>query len=147
MNYALEIDEKERPVASLEELRRAIDEALQKGAVEIRLREDRGRMRGFEGVLYRVLGLSTEKGGNSVLMNVNGEQSSLVFLDADWNGYRAINPNGPAGDKVSFRLSNGQVTEIESRYVIPTTEAIAAIEHFFSHGKKPPHLRYKREKS
>lgn len=151
MNYALEIDDKkQQPMVSLDELQRTIREALEKGAVEIRLREDHGEMRGFEGVLYRVLGLSTEKGGNSVLLTANGEQCSVVILDANWNGYRVVNPNSDTAadsDEVSFRLSNGQVTRIERRYVIPTKDGVEVLVHFFSHGTRPPNLKYRRERS
>lgn len=102
-------------------------------------------MKGFERLLYSVLGLGTQTVGDSLHVLTNGSRSAVTFLNAAFDEWIARSPSAPAatdGGEIEFRLSSGQSTKRSATLCIPTTDAYRALEEFVETGHRPSWLAY-----
>lgn len=109
-----------------------------------RLVQRTGEMKGWQASLYRILGLTTEEDGNSVLVRCTGGLAAVSLLDQDFNETIVMEPDPVenADQQVTFHLGRGE-TEIRPRSeCISVDEAVAVVLHFFEHGYGPKTLRY-----
>lgn len=144
IEYRLGVDGQESPVRSAEELEQGLERVDGRQHSAVSLYQHVGRMRGFERLLYRALGLTTDIEGDAVLVVINGDEASVSFLDPAQHEFQAIDVDRRDADGVvEFRLEDG------SRDVAPRAEctskerALDAIRYFFRHGRKPDWFRYR----
>ncbi len=74
---------------------------------------------------------------------VNGDAAWLIYLRYEGDaGFSTRNPNYAGLEKslIEFYLSNGQRDEYPASWNITTTEAMRAMEHFFTEQQRAPWL-------
>jgi hypothetical protein len=149
MDYFIEIQGKRKSVRTIEELEHHLEKSRHRESSDIFLFPKVEDRKGFEGFLYKALGLSTEVIGEGVSILIRGNRSTIIFLDEDHNEYRAINSEytGPSTAKVEFIIDTGEQSVHPADECFSPDNAIKAVLYFFQYGKRPDWLDYRESKS
>lgn len=83
--FVLRIGEQTHRVATLEELDRHLERLASKDELDFSLVRLAPPMKGFERVLYRVLGLATETVAMTLAVRLNVDGAVVDLLDQDYN--------------------------------------------------------------
>jgi len=87
--------------------------------------------------------LNAGDGWPAICALVHSDAAWLMFLRYEGDaGFSTRNPNyaGPQEATIEYRLSNGQMDEYPASWDVSTTEAIRALEYFFSNQAMAPWL-------
>src|SRR5512140_1744556 len=144
MEWILEVGEEVEKVGSRDALATRLEGLRAKGVWVVRLAQRVGNLAGWQGTLYRLLGLSNEMDGQSVLVRATGDLAAVSLLDEDFNETLVVDsqpPEEPEGT-VQFALGNGATETRRKADTISTGKAVSFLLHFFDQGTRAPGFRY-----
>lgn len=144
MEWILEVGEEVEKVRSRDALATRLEGLRAEGGWVVRLAQRVGKLAGWQGTLYRLLGLSTEMDGQSVLVRATGDLAAVSLLDEDFNETLVVDsqpPQEPEGS-VEFALGNGASETRRRADTISTEKALSFLLHFFDQGTRAPGYRY-----
>ena len=130
-------------VATTEEREQLLNQIQNQATVDLLVEEEGRQMRGFERFVYAALGLGTRTDKPCVSLLRSGDHCALTFLTPSWGERRALSHarQGLSGN-VAFTLSTGENTSRDLSECLEVGEALAALNHFLQHGKRPGGLSY-----
>ena len=144
MGWILEVGESTESVESHEALSASLANLRARNDWVVRLVQRAGKLAGWQSALYRLLGLSTEMDGQSVLVRAAGELAAVSLLDEDFNETLVVGPQPlqePDGN-VQFTLGKGEIETRHRADCMGTQEAISFLLRFFDQGTRPHGFRY-----
>jgi hypothetical protein len=144
MEWILEVGRERKVVDGRDALAVQMASLCSRASWVARLVQRTGEMKGWQAGLYRILGLTTEEDGNSVLVRSTGGLAAVSLLDQDLNETIVMEP-GPvenADQQIKFDLGRGETEIRPRRQCISVDEAVAVVLHFFEHGHGPKSFRY-----
>ena len=146
IDWILEVGTETEKVANRAALSERLAQLRTNREWNVRLAQRGEKLAGWQGTLYRLLGLSTAMDGPSVFVRVAEDQAAVSLLDGDFNETIVMGPQPsqePAG-AVVFALGDGTTEQRPRAECIGADEAVSFLLHFFERGTRPRGFRYKK---
>lgn len=144
MDWILEVGEEVEKVESRDALVERLARLRAERGWVVRLAQRVGELTGWQGTLYRLLGLSTEMDGQSVLVRATGDLAAVSLLDEDFNETLVLDsqPQQEPEGSVQFALGNGEFETRRRADTISTEKAVSFLLHFLDQGTRAPGYQY-----
>lgn len=145
-DWTLIVDYRKRLLTSGHELGEYLAKLVAGGVNELSLSKNQARADGFEGWLYRVLGLKTSTQEMGVWLLAQGPHVLLTFLDEDFNEKRASDPerhrSSDTSERVRFESKHGTGETVSVGECVSRESAARAVREFFEESSFPLWLQY-----
>lgn len=145
-DWYLEIGQERGNVANVAMLTAQTQPLRSRDSWVARLYRRVGQMTGWQGWLYRMLGLSQEQQGESILVRANEGLAAVSFLDDDFNETIVVEEGAVEGGDapIDFDLGRGETETRLRRECVSVDAAIGILLHVFEHGTKPSGFEYRK---